>query len=105
VQGYQLSFFTQQDRMVQRQTVAQWLLELARANGIAGATLMAAEEGFGHDRKLRSAHFIELADQPIEVTMALSRDEADRIFALLKQHGVDVFYILTPIEYGMSSQR
>jgi PII-like signaling protein len=105
MQGYQLSFFTQQDRMMHRQTLAQWLLEQARSLGISGATLIAADEGFGHERKLRSVHFIELADQPLEVTMALSREEADRMFDLLKQNDVNVFYTLTPIEYGMSDQR
>lgn len=69
--GYQLTFFTQQDRRHHGLPLAQWLLEEARNMGISGATLIPAAEGFGHDRKIRSAHFFELTDQPVEVTMAV----------------------------------
>lgn len=70
--------------------------------GIGGATLIAAAEGFGHDLKLHSAHFFELADQPIEVTMAVSEQQAKCIFEYLKQEDVKVFYVKTPIEFGMT---
>ena len=69
--------------------------------GIGGATLMVATEGFGHDRKLHFAHFFELADQPVEVTVAVNEQQAERMFEHLKQEGVKVFYIKTPIEFGM----
>jgi PII-like signaling protein len=105
MQGFQLTFFTQQDRMQHGKSLAEWLLAQARSLGISGATLIAASEGFGHDHRLHSSHFFELSDQPLEITMAVSQDEADRMFAMLKQQGVDVFYMLTPIEYGMSSAR
>ncbi len=45
--GYQLTFFTQQDRKHQGISLAQWLLEEARNIGISGATLIQASEGFG----------------------------------------------------------
>jgi PII-like signaling protein len=105
VHGYQLTFFTQQDRRHGGLPLAQWLIEEARQLGLAGATMFAAAEGFGHQRKLHSAHFFELADQPIEVTMAVSSDDAERIFARLRDERVDVFYTLAAIEYGMSSER
>ena len=101
--GYQLSFFTQQDRKHGNHSLAHWLLEEARRLGINGATLFAGSEGFGHDRKIRSTHFFELADQPIEVTMAVSSTDADRIFARLQEEGVDIFYVKAPIEFGMTS--
>lgn len=102
--GFQLTFFTQQDRKHHGVPLGQWLLEAAQDLGINGATLIPAAEGFGHDRKIRSAHFFELADQPIEVTMAVSGDEADRLFARLKADAIDIFYIKTPIEFGMTGE-
>ena len=54
MQGFQLTFFTQQDRNHKGRPLAKWLLEEARDIGIGGATLIPATEGFGHDRKLRS---------------------------------------------------
>ena len=105
MQGYKLSFFTQQDRSVQGHSLAPWLLEQARQLGGRGATLFAANEWFGHDRRLHSVHFFEFSEQPLEVTLAVTPDEAEALFALLRAHQVDVFYTLTPIEFGMSSER
>lgn len=100
--GYQLTFFTQQDRRHHGLSLAQWLIEEARKTGIGGATLIPAAEGFGHDRKIRSSHFFELSDQPIEVTMAVSEADADRLFKRLKEEGVNIFYVKAPIEFGMT---
>ena len=47
--GYQLTFFTQQDRMHQGKPLAKWLLEETKSMGIGGATLIAGAEGFGRD--------------------------------------------------------
>ena len=102
--GYQLSFFIQQDRKHGNHSLAHWLVEEARRLGITGATLFAGSEGFGHDRKIHSTHFFELADQPIEVTMAVSRTDADRLFARLQEEGVNIFYVKAPIEFGMTGE-
>jgi PII-like signaling protein len=74
------------------------------AISLGGATLTPAAEGFGRDRKLRSAHFFELADQPLEVTMAVSEADADRLFARLKEEKINIFF-KTPIEFGMTGKR
>lgn len=105
MQGYKLTFYTQQDRRHKGQSLGKWLVHTARDLGIGGATLIGAAEGFGHDKKLRAASFFELADQPIEVTMALSAEEAERLFTRISSEGLNIFYVLSPIEYGMSSER
>lgn len=102
--GYQLTFFTQQDRKHDHMPLGEWLVQEARKLGIGGATLIVAAEGFGHDRKLHSANFFELTDQPIEVTMAVNDQEAERMFAHLKKEGVNVFYVKTPIEFGITGE-
>lgn len=104
MQGFQLTFFTQQDRRHGGKPLGEWLIEEARRQGIGGATLLTGAEGFGHGGKIRSAHFFELADQPIEVTMAVSAAEAERFFASLRAKGLKVFYVKTPIEYGMTGE-
>ncbi len=103
--GFKLTFYTQQDRRHRGQSLGTWLLHTARELGIGGATLIGAAEGYGHDKKLRSVQFFELSDQPIEVTMALSETEAEQLFARIKSEGLNIFYVLSPIEYGMSSER
>jgi len=104
VQGFQLTFFTQQDHRHRGKTLAHWLVEEARALGIGGATLITASEGFGRHRRIHSAHFIELADSPVEVVMAMSVEEAVLLFARLESEKVELFYIKTPIEFGMTGR-
>lgn len=98
--GYQLTFFTQQDHRHHGKSLAHWLLEEARVMGIGGATLIAASEGFGHHRRLHQVHLINFSDQPLEVVMAVTAEEADRLFAKLNAEKIKVFYSKTPVEFG-----
>jgi len=100
MQGYQLTFFTQQDRTHRGKPLAHWLVEQARALGIGGATVLAASEGFGHAGRLHAARFFELADQPLEVVMAVTAEQADRLFEHLRVEKVRVFYSKSPVEFG-----
>jgi PII-like signaling protein len=100
VSGFQLTFFTQRDHLHHGQSLAHWLLEEARLMGIGGATLLTASEGFGHHHRLHRTHFIQFPDQPLEVVMAVTPEEADRLFAKLKAERISVFYSKTPVEFG-----
>jgi len=102
VQGYQLTFFTQQDRTHKQQWIGSWIIEEARRLSIEGATLFSATEGFGHERKLHAVGFYDQSDQPVAVTMAASQTAAEHFLEHLKQEGLNVFYIKTPIEFGMT---
>ncbi|MGI6637699.1 MAG: DUF190 domain-containing protein [Desulfobulbus sp.] len=103
--GLKLTFYTQEDRRHQGKPLGQWLVHAARELGIGGATLICAAEGYGHEKKLRSTRFFELTGQPLEVSMALSTVEAERLFARIQEEGLNIFYTLTPIEYGMTANR
>lgn len=98
--GYQITFFTQQDKRHQGKSLSEWLVLLAKEMGLPGATTIAGGEGFGHHRRIHSAHFFELADQPQEVQMAVSEEDARRLFERLKAEGVHLFYVKTPVEFG-----
>jgi PII-like signaling protein len=101
MKGYQVTFFTQQNRRHHHKQLAEWLMLAARDLGVRGATILAASEGYGAHRRVHSAHFFELADQPQEVVMAVSEDEAQRLFEYLEQEKVHVFYVKTPVEFGV----
>lgn len=105
MQGYQLTFITQQHRKKNHKPLAEWLLDEAQNLGIKGATMFSAAEGFGRDGKIHSAGFFDLADQPIEVTMAVTDEDAELLFVHLNNECVNVFYIKAPIEFGMSADR
>lgn len=98
--GCQLTFFMHQHRRHGHQPLAEWLLHTARALGIRGATVVAASEGYGRHGRIHSARFFELADQPQEVTMVVTEDEAARLFDRLRAEGVHLFYVKTPVEFG-----
>ena len=98
--GYQITFFTQQDKRHHHKPLADWLVHLAQEMGLRGATVVAGSEGFGHHGRMHAAHFFELADQPLEVTMALTDEETERLFARLRAENVHVFYVKTAVEFG-----
>jgi len=99
--GYQITFFTSQDKRHHGKPLGEWLVQLAREMNLPGATLIPGGEGFGHHRRIHSAHFFELADQPQEVQMAVTVEDAERLFARLKAEGVHLFYVKTPVEFGV----
>ncbi|EJL00167.1 DUF190 domain-containing protein [Pseudomonas chlororaphis] len=98
--GFLVIFFTQQNRRYHGKMLGDWLVDLANELGLRGATMSTAIEGFGHTGRLHSAHFFELADQPIEVRLALSEEESARLFERLEDEDIVLFYIKTPIEFG-----
>lgn len=98
--GYHLTFFTEQNRRHHGHPVGDWLVRVAKEMGLRGATLIAASEGFGADRRLHSAHFFELADQPQAVWIAVTAEECDRLFERLRAEGVKLFYVKVPVEFG-----
>ena len=100
MKGYQVSFLTVQGHRHGGKPVAEWLLQAAMELGLRGATMIPAAEGFGKHRRVHSAHFFELADQPIEVVMAVTEEESQRLFARLEKENVHLFYVKTPVEFG-----
>ncbi|GAB3629087.1 hypothetical protein PTE30175_04277 [Pandoraea terrae] len=101
MEGYQLTLFFQETQHHAHRPLADWLVETARKLGVAGCTVLRGEEGFGRSRRLHLARFFELAEQPVEVTMALSADELVRFMETLRTENVKVFYVKVPVEYGI----
>ncbi|SSW65767.1 DUF190 domain-containing protein [Achromobacter agilis] len=99
--GYQLTFFTQQERRHGHQQLCQWLLTLAQSMQIRGATLVSAQEGLGSHHRLHSAHFFDLADQPVEITMIVSAEECEALMERLRNEpGLHLFYAKSRVEFG-----
>lgn len=103
--GFQLEFFTEQNKRHRHQALWEWLLEVARSRGIRGATVFMGAMGFGHHRRMHSAHFFELADQPVEITMVVSEEEAEQLLAFLDRENVQLFYVKLPVEFGMTGAK
>lgn len=104
MKGFLVVFFTQQNRRYQGKMLGDWLVEQAKDLGLRGATLSTGIEGFGHTGKLHSAHFFELADEPVEIQLAITEEESALLFQKLEQEPISLFYTKTPIEIGCVGQ-
>jgi PII-like signaling protein len=101
MKGFQVSFFTVEGRRHGHKVMGHWLIDLAKSMHIAGATMTVGVEGIGRSGRLHSAHFFELADQPVEVTMVVSEEQCAALFTTLEREHADVFYVKSPVEYGV----
>jgi PII-like signaling protein len=100
MKGYQISFLAEQNRRIEHKQAMEWLLQLAKELGISGCTVFSGVESFGADGRRHSARFIDLADQPMEMVMAVTEEQADRLFERIAAMDTKIFYIKTPVEYG-----
>ncbi len=98
--GFEITFYTQQDRHHAGKPLAEWLLSLAAELGLPGATVLAASAGTGPDHRVHMARFFELADQPLAVVMVATPEGADRLFARLEGEDLALFYVKSPVEFG-----
>lgn len=80
-------------------------MHLAQELGLRGATIIPGSEGFGRHGRIHAAHFFELADQPLEVVMAVTEEEAGRLFERLRAEGVPLFYVKIPVEFGVLGEQ
>jgi PII-like signaling protein len=101
MQGYQISFMTEQDQYIEGKPVTEWLMRLSKEAGCSGTTTFAGVESFGSDGRRHSAKFFEPVDQPIEIRMVVTQEQADAIFATIKDANVRLFYTKVPVEYGV----
>jgi len=99
--GYQITFYTRQDRRHHGEPIGEWLLHLADEMKFRGATVIAASEGIGHQHRIHSAHFFELADQPMCIVLAVTHEEGERLFERLRSEKLDLFYVKAAVEFGV----
>ncbi len=99
--GICLKFYTSEFREHQGILLYEWLLERAKKCGFDGGTATRAIAGYGRRGVLHEETFLELAaDLPVEVSFALSVEEAEHFLELLQTENIDLFYVRFPIEYG-----
>lgn len=100
MKGYQLTFFTGQDRSYRHTPIGEWLLKFAKEHGAVGGTLVGGTEGFDHAGRFHSAHFFELADQPLAITVSVDEAACHRLMDALAQEDIELTYVKVPVEYG-----
>jgi len=73
----------------------EWLLQLAKELGISGCTVFSASRALAQMCRRDSARFFELADQPMEMVMAVTEEQANRLFEESRRMDTKIFYIKT----------
>lgn len=101
MQGYLVTFYTQQDRTHANMPLASWIFSQARALGLKGATMTAAIAGLGHDGRQHAITMFDLSEQPVQISMVLKEEEIQRLLDRLQAEHVKVFYTRAPVEFGM----
>ncbi|WP_333805029.1 DUF190 domain-containing protein [Sulfurospirillum sp.] len=101
MKGFQLVFSTLQSRKhANGDHISQWLMDIAEKIGIKGVTVLQASQGIGRDGKLHSSTFFELADEPLEIIMNVDEEACEKLFKVLKEEKLGLFYTKIAIEYG-----
>ncbi len=101
MKGFQLIFSTLQSRKHPNgEHISQWLVNMSEKIGIKGVTILNASQGIGRDGKLHSSTFFELADEPLEIIMNVSEAESEKLFTLLSEEKLGLFYTKIATEYG-----
>ncbi|NEX19433.1 DUF190 domain-containing protein [Thiorhodococcus mannitoliphagus] len=104
MQGCFLKFYVAENRRHQHKLAYEWLLEEAKTLGLQGGSAFRAIAGFGRHGRLHEEHFFELAgDLPVEVGFVVTNEEADRLIAHIHDHGLNLFYLRVPVEYGFTN--
>lgn len=102
--GYQLTFYTDRQKKHGTATIFEWLLHKVKEMGISGVTVVNVAEGFGREGTHHTAHLLGLADQPVQIVMVVSEDEAQRILSAAVREGVDVFFTQWPLSFGTTGK-
>ncbi|TCK06079.1 DUF190 domain-containing protein [Marinobacterium mangrovicola] len=98
--GYQLTFYTQQDRQHEGRGLAQWVMDEALKLGVRGATMNASVEGIGHDGKSHMVNMFDLSEQPIQVTIVAEAQACEALLDHFKDRGLNLFYTKMPVSFG-----
>lgn len=100
--GVQLTFYCHRHARHAGMLVSEWLLELARRQGLGGGSVFRAIAGFGRHGVLHEEQFFDLADDlPLKVEFLLRTDQADALLAAARAAGVDAVYAKVPASFAV----
>jgi PII-like signaling protein len=102
IEGVRLCFYTRVRARHDGMLLSEWLLQLARREGIGGGSVFRASAGFGRHGVLHEEAFFELTDDlPVKVEFLLSPARAETLLARARAAGVDAVYATSTIRLGV----
>ena len=103
--GYEVIFIVPESRRHEGKRVYDWVTETAKSLDIGRMTRRSDVEGMGEDGKLHSAHFFDLADQPVELMYAMDEETAERFVAAVEATGAPVFCVCRSVYFGQLNDK
>lgn len=105
MKGVCLRFYVNEFQKHDGMLMHEWLLELAKKNGIKGGSAFRAIAGYGSHGVLHEEHFFELASNvPVEVHFLTKKENAINLINLIKKYKIDLFYSISDSEYGTTRE-
>lgn len=102
-QGFYLRFFVHENRKHHHELLYEWLLEQARAMGIARGTAFRAIADFGRRKVMHEQHFFELAgENTVRVEFLVTAGERDRFLQRVEAEKLEIPYAVFPVEFGIT---
>ena len=99
-QGDEVIFMAPQSRRHHGKPVIDAVAACAKKLGITRMTQRMDSEGTGANGRTHSAHFFELADQPVELAFVLEKALAERLIEAVDEAGIDVFVLRRDVAYA-----
>jgi PII-like signaling protein len=102
VEGSFLRFYVNQSRRLHGLPLWEWLLRTANKMGIRGGSAFHAMAGFGRKHVMHEDRFFELGGSLIvEIEFIVTPQERQRLFELLQQEDIHLFYADIPAQFGV----
>lgn len=105
MRGVYLTFFVTERARHGGDLTYDWLLDKARKLGLHGGTAVRATAGFGRHGRMHEETFFELAPElPVEVSFALTEEQAQKLLDAVRAEGLKLFYTRFPVEFGVTGE-
>lgn len=103
MKGTCLKFYMHENRKHRHMLAYEWLLAEAKKLGIHGGSAFRSIAGFGRHGVLHEDHFFELqGDLAVEVTFAITDEDAQKLLDVIQAEKLSLFYVKTPAEFGVT---
>jgi PII-like signaling protein len=98
----QLTFYVTEKQLHAGMPLYEWLLEEAKALGIAGGSAFRAIAGFGRHGRLHEETFFELAGElAVKVEFVLDDNLAEQMMQRVRAQDLNVFYVRCKVQSGI----
>ncbi|WP_118136985.1 DUF190 domain-containing protein [Oceanicella sp. SM1341] len=99
-EGEILTFWTLQDRSREGRPLGEWLFAELERLGVEGATLSGGLVGRSRTGAVHAVTLLDVAEQPLQVSVVTTATEAARVLAALAGRGLNLFYSRVPARFG-----